>query len=298
MEYYIYIITLISIWTILSQSYSLIIGYTGLATIYHIALFGIGTYTTALLATGGYGFFTAFFASGLLTMLFGFLIAFPTIKFKEGYLVIITLAFSELIRLGMINWTSLTRGPLGIPGIPRPEIFGIEFKYVEIVIFDLRLDLMFILCIIVCILTNIFLYRVIHSPYGKVLEAIREDEIAAKSIGKNIIKYKLQALSIGAFFAGIAGCLFAYFSNFVDPNLYKLPEMIMLILMVILGGLGSFSGPILGTIIIFVIPELLRFLPMNSDMVGAIRLILFGLILVLIIKLKPNGLMGRKSVGK
>lgn len=281
MSHIIDILIFMSIWVILAQSLNVALGFTGLLNFGHIAFFGIGAYTSALLGLAGCPFVISIFSSAILAMLFGFLLGLPTIRLKEHYLAIATLGFGAIIYDILLNWQGLTRGPFGLPGIPRPTFFEGTFSY-------------FLLTLGIAIISNIIIYIIIKSPFGKTLEVIREDELAASAIGINVFKYKLQSLMISAFFAGIAGSLFAHFMTFLDPSSFKLIETIYIILLVVFGGLGSFWGAILGTVILVILPEPLRFLPLPPYTVGPLRQLLYAVLLIVMILYKPSGLCGKK----
>ena len=281
--YLIHIMILISIYIILAISLDLAMGFTGLLNIGHIAFYGIGAYASALLTLNlGFPFWIAILVSGLIAALFGVLLAIPTIKLRGDYLAIATLGFAIIIEAIFKNWIELTRGPLGIPGIPRPSIFGFvfqEFSY-------LLLVLVFVL------ITYLVIMHIVESPFGRVLKAIREDELAASSLGKNTIKYKTIALAISAFFAGIAGSLYAHYITFIDPTTFTVLESILIISMIILGGLASIQGAIFGAIILILIQEPIRFLPLPSFSIGALRQMIYSALLIILLIFQPNGLFG------
>src|SRR3989338_4951764 len=178
-----------SIFSVLSGSLNLTMGYTGLFNLGHAAFFAIGAYTSALLALGfGLPFWICLFAAALFAALFGFLLGFPTLKLRGDYLALGTLGFAFIVEAVLKNWTDVTRGPLGLPGIPRPELLGIQFS----------LELYMLLALAFLGVTIIVTHRVINSPFGRVLKAIREDETAAQTLGKNTVRYKIIVLTMSA----------------------------------------------------------------------------------------------------
>ena len=199
-------------------------------------------------------------------------------------MAIATLGFGEIIRSIMKNWVSLTRGPLGLPGIPKASL---------IITFDTQLKFL-ILSIILAALTVLIISKIVHSPFGRVLRAIREDELAAQSIGKNISKYKIIAVIVGSAFAGIAGSLYAHYITFIDPSTFTLTETITIVLMVVLGGLGSITGSIAGAVILVLLPEPLRFLQLPSSIVAAVRQMIYAILLIVLMLYKPKGLFEEK----
>lgn len=286
--YLIHLLILIGIYIILVLSLQLTLGFTGLLNIGHIAFFAIGAYTSALLTLNGLPFWIAFLAAGIFAMISGFLLSIPTRRLKGDYLALATIAFTFVIYSLALNWTKLTRGPLGLPGIPRPILFGLK----------LSSNLSFFILTLIIVLISYFLIRKItHSPFGKVLEAIRDDELATKILGKNTFKMKSYALAISAFFAGIAGSLYAHYINYIDPSSFTLMQLIPILVIVIIGGLASLKGTVIATFILILIPELLRFIGLPSSLVGPLRQIFYALILILILIYKPKGFYGRVELG-
>ncbi|MBI4154479.1 branched-chain amino acid ABC transporter permease [Candidatus Woesearchaeota archaeon] len=287
--YLIHLAILIGIYSILSISLNLAIGFTGLLNIGHVAFYGIGAYTSALLALNfGIPFWFGLLIGGLVASFFGLLLAIPTIKLKGDYLAIATLGFAIIIENIFRNWTSLTRGPLGLPGIPKPQLFGFTFSG----FYFLILILIFVL------ITYLIIKHLVNSPYGRVLKAIREDELAASSLGKNVVRYKTQALIISAFFAGIAGSLYAHYITFIDPSSFSIMESILMISMIIVGGLASVEGSIVGAIILILLPEPLRFLPLPSFAIGSLRQMIYAGILIFLLIKRPQGFLGEKLKGE
>lgn len=191
-------------------------------------------------------FFARLLLAGLFAGYSGFLVGIPSLRLRGDYLAIATLGFGEIIRAGLINETWLTRGPLGLPGIPRPLPMLDEN------------EMFFVYGAILVIVTYFVVRRLAHSSFGRVLKAVREDEIAAQALGKDVNKYKLLALSVGAFFAGIAGSMFAAYITFIDPSTFVLSESVIILAMVVLGGLGSLQGSVIGATILVLLPEPLR----------------------------------------
>lgn len=281
--YFIHLLILVGIYVILALSLNLAMGYTGLINIGHVAFYAVGAYTSALLALNfGFPFWVGFIAGGLLAAVFGLLLAIPTLRLRGDYLAIATLGFAIVVENVLRNWTSLTRGPLGLPGIPKPMLFGTSFNGVSFLI----------LVAIFAAVTYFIIRYIVKSPYGRVLKSIREDELVAGSLGKNVIKYKTQALVISAFFAGVAGSLYAHYINFIDPTTFTILESILIISMIIIGGLASVKGSVIGAIILVLLPEPLRFLPIPSFAVGAIRQMIYAFLLIIILVKRPQGIWG------
>ena len=282
--YLIHLLILIGIYLILAISLQLSVGFTGLLNLGHIAFYAIGAYISALLALAGLPFWFCFLLAGIGAMFFGFLLAISTNKLKGDYLALATLAFTFVIYAITLNWTGLTRGPLGLPGIPKPSLFGFTFS-------DNFSFL--VLVFVIALISYLIITRITKSPFGRVLEAIRDDELATRVLGKNTFKMKSYALGISAFFAGIAGSLYAYYITFIDPSSFTLSQLIPVLAIVIIGGLASLKGTIIATIILVLLPEPLRFVGFPSSIIGPARQMIYALLLLLILIKKPRGLYGK-----
>ena len=283
-QYFIHLFILIGIYLILAISLQISMGFTGMLNLGHIAFFAIGAYTSALLVLNGFPFWFAFLSAGLLAMVFGYILSLPLKKLKGDYLALATMGFSFVIYAILLNWTELTRGPLGIPGISKPSLFGISFSS----------NLAFLILTLVIVVVCYFLIRrITHSPFGKVLEAVRDDELASKTLGKNTSKAKALSLMISAFFAGLAGSLYAHYITYIDPSSFTIMALIPILCIVIIGGLASLRGTFIATIIIILLPEPLRFIGFPSSIVGPMRQIIYALLLLIILLYKPKGIYGK-----
>jgi branched-chain amino acid transport system permease protein len=282
--YLIHLAIMVGIYLVLTLSLQLALGFTGLINLGHIAFFAIGAYVSALLTLSGVPFIIALLLAGIISALFGFLLSIPTNKLKGDYLALASLAFTFIIYIVALNWTSLTRGPLGLPGIPKPLIFGISFSS----------NLSFlILIIVIALITYFVIKRIVDSPFGKVLEATRDNELATKILGKNTFKIKAIALMVSAFFAGIAGSLYAHYITYIDPSSFTIMQLIPILCIVIIGGLASLKGTFIATVILILLPEPLRFLGFPSSIVGPMRELIYAIILLLILIYKPKGFFGK-----
>ncbi len=275
---------MIAIYIILAVSLNLALGYTGLLNLGHVAFFGIGAYTSTLLVQNGTPFILAFILAGLFASVFGYLLVLATRNLKGDYLALATLGFAFVVYSVLLNWTSLTRGPLGIPGIPKPSILGLTIQSNEAFLIFVT-----ILAILFCLI----MYAIIKSPFGRLLEATRDDELGLRVLGKDTFKLKYKAMMVSAFFAGLAGSLFAHYISYIDPNSFILTEIIFIFTIVIVGGIASFRGSIAATVILILIPEFLRFLALPSSVIGPARQIIYALILLGILLYRPRGLFGR-----
>lgn len=283
-QYFIHLLILIGIYLILAISLQISIGFTGMLNLGHVAFYAIGAYTSALLVLNGFSFWFAFLSAGILAMIFGYILSLPIKKLKGDYLALATMGFSFVIYAILLNWTELTRGPLGIPGIPKPSLFSINFSN----------NLAFLVLIaVISVVCYLLIRRIVHSPFGRVLESVRDDELASKTLGKNTSKAKSLSLMISAFFAGLAGSLYAHYITYIDPSSFTIMQLIPVLCIVIIGGLASLKGTLIATMIIVLLPEPLRFIGFPSSIVGPMRQIIYALILLLILLYRPKGIYGK-----
>jgi branched-chain amino acid transport system permease protein len=284
MEYIIHLLILISIWSILGISLNLVVGYTGLLSITHATFFGVGAYGTAILMTDyDFNFFVATLIGVIVAMIVSFVLGAILGRFKGDYYALASFGFNIIAFSIMLNWQSLTRGPLGIPGIGRPEIFGFIFK--ENIHF---LILAAVMALVVYLLSE----YIVKSYFGRVIKAIREDEQAISVFGYNTKIYKMMVFVIGAGFAALAGGLFASYITFIDPSSFALSESIFILSIVILGGLASNRGVFWGTVFLMLLPEFLRFVGFPTDIAAQMRQVVYGLLLLFLMMYRPQGFMG------
>ena len=285
MEYFAHIIIIAGIYTILSLSLNLIVGYTGLAALGHIAFAAVGAYASSLLALNlGISPWIGLLIGAIFAAILGAIVAYPALRLKGDYLALATLGLGIIVYSVAKNWISLTRGPMGLPGIPSFYLFGIEFNNVWIYL---------VLVLVFVGITYFAIRNITISPFGRVLSGIREDVIATEAMGKNIVKHKLIVFMVGAFFAGIAGSLYAHYITFIDPSSFTAMESISVLLMVVFGGMASLTGSIVGAAVLVIFPELLRFLGMPSSVAAPMRQMIYGLLLVILMILRPQGLIGK-----
>ena len=285
MEYLLHILILIGIYVILAESLNLIVGYTGLLSIAHAAFYGVGAYVAALMALKlGSPFVINIICAVIISSLLGGLVGIPSLRIKDHYFVIATFAFQVIAFSILNNWVSFTGGPMGLPGIPQPAIFGwVISSHIEfLLLVGIFAALVFWLC-----------HRIISSPFGRVLMAIREDEVFALAAGKNVAVYKVAVFAIGSGMAAIAGALYAHYISFIDPTSFTVMESIFMISIIIIGGAGSLWGPVIGAIVLVTLPELLRFIGLPGSMAANIRQILYGGLLVAFMMWRPQGLVGK-----
>ena len=275
------IIVKILFYVIMASSLNIINGYSGQFNIGHAGFVLIGAYTLSILANFGWPIWILYIVAGVVSSFIGLLISLPTLRLRGIYLALVTLGFSEILRLVALNWTSLTGGPMGIKGIPAPWFFGLRStspdNYYYIVLIFVAL----------CLFTS---YRVIHSKVGRAWMSIREDDHAAMSLGVNIQKYKAINFMFGAFWAGVGGALMAPFYTFIDSSMFSLDEGFNILSMVIIGGQGTLVGPIVGSVVVNLTTEIFRF-------ADEARLLIYAIMIISMMWLRPQGLAGTsKSV--
>ena len=284
MPHLIHVLILAGIYSILCMSLNLLVGYTGLLSVAHAAFNGIGAYAVAILLTqAGWSFFPALLIGVLLAMLVALLMGLVLGKFKDDYYTIATVGFGIIAVSVFRNWQSLTRGPLGILGIPRPEIFGFQFS--TNVSFLLLVTAFALLVYLACRKIN-------NSSLGRVLKAVRDDEDAIKVFGYDTYYFKMFIFTISAGMAAISGGLLASYLTFIDPGSFVLIEAITMVVAIILGGLASLNGSVVGAAVLILLPEALRFVGLPSDIAAQMRQVLFGLALILLMLYRPQGLLG------
>ncbi len=283
-EYVLAVATNLLIWIMLTLSLNLVVGYGGMLHLGHIAFFGIGAYTSALLTLHQVPFAVALVLAGLVAAGAAWFLAHITVRLKGDYLALATLGFALVVYSVLLNWTSLTNGPLGIAGIPKPSFGG---WYLQ------GTDSYFLFAIIILLLVLLVLYRLTSSRYGRLLEAVRDDEVGAAMLGKNVARLKVQSLMVSAFLAGLAGSLLAHYISYIDPSLFYLSDLIVVFTIIMVGGLASLRGTVIAGLVIIALPELLRFIDLPSHLLGPMRQIIYAVILLLILRFRPRGFLGR-----
>lgn len=261
----------------LAGSLNVINGYSGQTCLGQAGFFCIGAYSGAILSTKyAMSFLAIVPIAGIITAAIGILISLPTLKMRGIYLSIVTLGFSEITRLIALNWESVTGGPMGIKGIPIPNLLGFEIKGVKIYYYlFLLIAALFLFC------TN----RVIHSRVGRAWMSIREDQFAAKSLGVQTSAYKALNFMYGAFWAGIVGAAYAPYVRYIDSTFFTLDEGFNILSMVIIGGQGTLIGPIIGSVIVNFLTEILR-------PIGQWRMVAYALLIIIMMWCRPQGLAG------
>lgn len=281
--YVMHLVILSGVYIIFALSYDIVVGYLGMLSLAHPAFYGVGAYTSVLLVMRlDVPFLPAFVVAGVLASIVALAVGYPALSLSYHSFAIVTLAFTLMVRIVWINWVSLTNGPMGIPGVPRPRL---DLPFLGRIDVETSTGYYYFILVLV-ILTCLFVYCMIHSRVGRALLSIRENEILAETLGVNAFKYRMMAFAVGAFFAGLAGSFTAHYIAFVGPEFTDFYYITMLLIMVILGGSGTLHGVILGAIVFTFVPEYLRITPEYRD-------VIYGVILVLTIVFVPGGIGGR-----
>ncbi|MFC6049769.1 high-affinity branched-chain amino acid ABC transporter permease LivM, partial [Methylobacterium hispanicum] len=302
---------LILTYVMLGWGLNIVVGLAGLLDLGYVAFYAVGAYTYALLSTTfGLSFWVCLPLAGLFAGLWGMVLGFPVLRLRGDYLAIVTLAFGEIIRLVLINWTDVTGGAAGISSIPRASFFGIPFTADEdgfAARFGLSFDSMhrvvflYYLILALALLTNLVTLRLRRLPIGRAWEALREDEIACRSLGIDTTATKLTAFALGAAFGGFAGSFFAVRQGFISPESFNFLESAIILAIVVLGGMGSQIGVAIAAVAMVGGPELLRNLGFLSAVFGEgfdpneYRLLLFGLAMVTMMVWRPRGLISERQ---
>lgn len=276
-NYYLQIFSLGMIFAIVTLSLNILSGMTGLFSVGFIAFYGIGAYTSAIVTTAlGWPVLVGIFLAGILSSLMSLFLSLPTMRLKGMYFAVATLAFGEIMYQIFLNWTAVTGGTKGIKGVPPLELFGTSFRAYN----------KFYYVILVVLIVIILLARnLTSSRTGRAMLSIRENDIAAEAVGVNVPQYKMISFLISTFFAGIAGALYAHMVRYVSPESFVNGESAAVLAMMVVGGIGSIPGSIIGGIGLTVLPEFMRFL-------GNVRMVLYGAAIVVIVIFAPRGLGG------
>lgn len=292
------IATLVLIYVMLGLGLNIVVGYAGLLDLGFVGFYAVGAYTYALLFHwAGWGFWASLPMAGAMAALFGYILGFPVLRLRGDYLAIVTLGFGEIIRLLLINLSQWTGGPDGIASIPKPtllghamarrapegeqtfhQMMGWAYNSNHVVIY------LYLLALILAVITLLVSNRLIRMPIGRTWEALREDEIACRSLGLNPTSIKLSAFTLGAMFAGFGGAFFAARQGLVNPESFTFIESALILAVVVLGGMGSQLGVILAAIVLTALPEFAR-------QFAEYRMLIFGLVMVLMMVWRPQGLL-------
>jgi branched-chain amino acid transport system permease protein len=290
MDYLLHIMVLACLYVVLTVSLDLLVGRTGLLSLAHGGFYGLGAYTSGLLATKlGISFAGGMLAGMVLASVLSIFVSVPSLRLHGDYFVILTFAFQVLLFNVLNDWVGLTQGPLGVAGIPGPTILG----------WAVRSHFGFLLLAGgVAVVAYLTVWRMGNSPFGRMLYAIREDEAFASALGKNPLRFKVVAFSVSAALAASAGSLYAYHMTYIDPSSFTVMESILVLSMVIIGGAGSPWGSVVGAVVLVTLPEALRFIGLPSSLAANTRQIIYGGLLVIMMMFRPRGLVGRYGFGR
>lgn len=296
MNYFFFLVELFSLYLIIALSLNLVVGYCGLLSLAHAGFVAIGAYVYALTAAR-IGFFGSVILALAVAAVASLAVSLPAWRFRGDYFVVASLATGSLFFSVFSNWyelgqplgspRNLTNGPLGIAGIAKPDIFGIKVD---------TIGLMALLCVSISILVGLVARALGRSPWARLLIAIRDDELAARNLGKSARRAKVQAIAIASALAALAGVLYAFVLGYIDPSLASLDNAILFLSMVMVGGTGNFWGPTVGAGALLVLPELLRLAKVPGPSLGHAQLLAYGLLLVVLMHVRPQGLAGRYRI--
>jgi branched-chain amino acid transport system permease protein len=290
MAYFAHILIIIGIYIVLAVSLDLLVGQTGLLSVAHAAFYGLGAYTSALLTLRlGCSFIVSTLAGMAIASGISLIVSLPTARLHDDYFVIASFGFQMILFAALNNWMTLTRGPLGIPNIPAPVVFGFRIQsYLSFVV----------LAAVFAMIATLVVRQLSISPFGRVLRAIREDESFVLAIGKNPLRFKVTAFAVSAALAASAGSLYAHYVSYLAPTSFTVLESILVISMVIIGGSGSIFGPLAGATVLILLPEAFRFLGFPTDTAANLRQVVYGACLVAMMMLRPKGLIGKYGFGR
>lgn len=294
MNYLLHILIYFEIYLVVALSLNLVVGYCGLLTLAHAGFYAIGGYTYAILSLNlGWGFIPASLAGAAIAAVMSLTISLPSWRLRGDFFILASLAVQALLFSTLYNWSStdaplgswknLTNGPFGITGIPRPRIFGQTLS--SPIAFALFATIVTAFCVLV-------VWRLKRSPWGRLLIAIREDELATRGLGKNTRRTKIQVFAISSALVAIAGAMYSAHVRYIDPSSASLDESILMLSMVIVGGMGNFRGPFVGAAVLIILPEILRFLALPDAQAANIRMLIYGLLLILMMHFRPQGIAG------
>ncbi len=283
MDYIFYILILVDIFIILAVSLNLLMGFTGLISMAHAGFMAIGAYTTTLLITSlGMNFFLTIPLGVLIAGLVSALLALPSLRVKGEHYIIASFGLQIILYNILLNWVSLTNGPYGFSGIPRPRLFGYTFGTYRSYL---------VLASLITLVCVFIIWRITRSRFGLVLRGIREDEIAASSLGKNVNRFKVIAFVAGSSVAAVAGSLYATAISFIDPFCFTVHDSIFMLAVVIIGGMGNIFGSALGALLLISLPELLKFFQVAETIAAPLRQMIYGALLVVFMRFRPQGLL-------
>ncbi len=297
MNYALHLLIYFSIYAIAAMSLNLVIGYCGLLTLAHAAYFAIGAYTYAIMSLYGWGFLPALLAAVFISGVMSLAVSLPAWRFRGDNFVLMSLAAQTFIFSLLHNWyhpqanpgtlQNLTNGPFGLAGITKPAIIGIRFD---------TIGRMAVLAVMLAVLCGFLIWRLQSSPWGRLLQCMRDDELALRGLGKNVRRAKLEAFAISCGLVAVAGVVYAAYVSFIDASSATLDESILMVCMLLVGGMVNFRGPLIGAAVLIALPEILRMVHFPDTIAANIRLLAYGLLLIFMVHFRPQGLAGKYRV--
>jgi branched-chain amino acid transport system permease protein len=283
MEYFVYIGTLIAIYATLTISLNLLVGYTGLISIAQAGIYGVGAYSTALLALHlTNDLLLSFLVAAVSGVLVSLVVALPSLRLKNEYFLIATMGFQAIIFSLFMN-LEITGGASGLYGVPHPTLFGYTIR---------TSGQKFALALGLAVLCYVLALRITNAPFGRLLRAVREDQVAVAALGKNVFRIKIAVFIFSAVFAAAAGTIYVYSLTALDPVAFGLDESIFIITLVIVGGTGSLNGSVLAAALLILLPEAFKFLAIPDAIAPQLRQVLYGVLLVFFTRYRRQGLIG------
>jgi len=286
MDYLFAVLTFFTIYAVLATSLNIVVGHAGLLSIGHAALFCVGAYVSALASLRlGLAVPVAAALAVVVTGLVGALVTMPLLRLSGDYFILGSLGIQIIVVDIIRNLDAVTEGPRGLASIPRPSLggFAVESNFAFALTYG-------VVAILACLLAR-YLMR---SPYGRVLEATRDDEVAASALGKNVVWTRVRGFILSAALAGLAGAMYAHFVSFIDPTSFGFSESIYILSMVVIGGMGTARGPLLGAALLLAAPEIMRFIGTSTASDAYIRQLLYAVLLIAFAFFRPQGIAGKR----
>jgi branched-chain amino acid transport system permease protein len=297
MNYLLHLLIYFCIYVIAALSLNLVIGYCGLLTLAHASYFAVGAYSYAILSLHGWGFLPAMGAAMAIAAVLSLIVSLPAWRFRGDNFVLMSLAAQTFIFSLLYNWyhpqaapgtlLNLTNGPFGLAGISRPDILGIRMDTIGSIS---------VLAVVLATICALVIWRLQSSPWGRLLQCMRDDELALRGLGKNVRRAKLEAFAVSCGLVAVAGVLYASYVSYIDASSATLDESILMVCMLLVGGMANFRGPLVGAAVLVALPEVLRMVHLPDAMAANVRLLAYGLLLVLIVHFRPQGLAGKYRV--
>ena len=287
-SFLLHLLVLTNTYVILGVSYNLLIGYAGLFSIAHAAFFGVGAYVSMVVVLSlGWPYLVGLVVAVLAAAAVSGLLAFPALRVSGDYLVIASLGFQVIIFNVFMNWESVTGGPAGVSRIPRPGFLG----------WTVESPLAYgLLSCVMAVGAYLFVRRVVSSPFGRVLRAIREDEVVTQALGKNVTGVKVVVFMVSGGVAATAGSLFAHYTTYINPYFFTLEESILILSVVIVGGAGNLTGSVLGAVVLTLLPQALRLVELPEALAANLRQIIYAALLAGFMFFRPQGILAERTL--